>query len=264
MPIPDPSFGWQEATAAFAVIAVVAFLVTWVVTDLGHVARTPYVAILAVTTFALAAGYLAWSGTSVADLAAAGWGWGILAGVFTAALVAPLVHRLPPGSTRARGPDLVGRLLWEGVVYGTAEAILLATLPVLAVWQATEALGWTEGAWAKGGSGALALMGGLFVITVHHLGYRQFRTRTARKMLGGALVGCGLQALAFLLTGNVLAPVIAHVLLHTQLTLRGNEMPPVAEAGLAPPAADRSSTKVTAPEKELIGMGSHKVHASRR
>jgi hypothetical protein len=69
----------------------------------------------------------------------------------------------------------------------------------------------------------------LFVILVHHLGYRQFRTRTARKMLGGALVGCGLQALAFLLTGNVLAPVVAHIVLHTQLTIRGNEMPPVAE-----------------------------------
>ena len=50
MPVPDPSFGWRDATAAFAIIAVVAFLVTWVVTDLGHVSRTPYVAILALTT----------------------------------------------------------------------------------------------------------------------------------------------------------------------------------------------------------------------
>ena len=53
MPVPDPSFGWQDATAAFAIIAVVAFLVTWVVTDLGHVSRTPYVAILTLTTLAL-------------------------------------------------------------------------------------------------------------------------------------------------------------------------------------------------------------------
>ena len=40
MPVPDPSFGWQDATAAFAIIAFVAFLVTWVVTYLGHVSRT--------------------------------------------------------------------------------------------------------------------------------------------------------------------------------------------------------------------------------
>ena len=67
MPVADSSFGWQEATAAFAIIAVVAFLVTWVVTDLGHVSRTPYVAVLTLTTLALSAGYIAWSGTSVAD-----------------------------------------------------------------------------------------------------------------------------------------------------------------------------------------------------
>ena len=126
MPIADPSFSWQEALAGFAVISIVAFLVTWVVTDLGRVPRTPYVAILAVTTTALAGGYIAWSGTAVADLVTADWSWGVLAGIVAAALVAPLVRRLPIGP-RPRGSELAGRLLWEGVVYGTAEAILLAT-----------------------------------------------------------------------------------------------------------------------------------------
>ncbi len=254
MPVPDPSFGWQDATAAFAIIAVVAFLVTWVVTDLGHVSRTPYVAILAVTTFGLGAGYIAWSGTSVTDLVATGWVWGILGGLAAAAVVVPLVRRLPAGRPRPEGSELVGRLLWEGVVYGTAEAILLATLPVLAVWQATDARGWTDTTWAKVSSGVLAVAGALVVILVHHLGYREFRTKAARKMLGGALVGCGIQALAFLLTGNVLAPVVAHIVLHWQLTLRGNEMPPVAEARLAPPSAGVSRpAEATAPYKELVG-----------
>jgi hypothetical protein len=250
MPVADPSFGWQEAIAAFAIISVVAFSVTWVVTDLGRVSRTPYVAILTLTTLALAVGYLAWSGTSVADLVTAGWGWGILGGVVAAALVAPLVGRLPSGARR-EGARLVGRFLWEGIVYGTAEAILLATLPVLAVWQAADALGWTDTTWAKVGSGALAVVGALFVIAVHHLGYREFRGRAARKMLSGALVGCGIQALAFILTGNVLAPVVAHIVLHWQLTLRGNEMPPVSEVRLASPGEGRP-TKAAEPEKELV------------
>ena len=73
MPVADPSFGWQEAAAAFVIIAVVAFLVTWVVTDFEHVSRTLYVAILALTTFALAGGNLAWSGTSLRDLVTDGW-----------------------------------------------------------------------------------------------------------------------------------------------------------------------------------------------
>lgn len=252
MPVADPSFGWREAVAAFAIISVVAFSVTWVVTDLGRVSRTPYVAILALTTLALAAGYLAWSGTSVADLVTAGWGWGILGGVVAAALVATLVDRLPSGP-RPEDAHLVGRFLWEGVVYGTAEGILLATLPVLAVWQAADALDWTDTAWAKAGSGVLAVVGALFVIAVHHLGYRGFRARAARKMLSGALVGCGIQALAFLLTGNVLAPVVAHIVLHWQLTLRGNQMPPVSEVRLASPGAGRlRPEKAAAPEEELV------------
>jgi hypothetical protein len=226
MPVADTSFGWQEAITAFAIISVLAFLVTWIVTDVGHVSRTPYVAILTLTMLALGAGYLAWSGTSLADLVTAGWGWGVLAGVVAAGLAVPLVRRLPSGP-RPKGSQLLGRLAWEGVVYGIAEAILLATLPVLALWQATDALGWTEAGWAKVGSGALAIIAALFVIAVHHLGYREFRA--SRKKLLGALAVCGVQALAFLLTGNVLAPVIAHIVLHAQLILRGDEMPPVTE-----------------------------------
>jgi hypothetical protein len=238
MPLPDASFGWQEAIAAFAIISMVAFLVTWVVTDLGHVSRTPYVAILALTTSALAADYLASSGTSAADLVTAGWGWGILGGLIAAASVAPLVRRLP-SRPRPGGSELVGRFLWEGVVYGTAEAILLASLPVLAIWQAADALGWTDTASARAVSGALAVVGALLVIAVHHLGYREFRAKASRKMLSGALVGCGIQAMAFLITGNVLAPIVAHIVLHWQLTLRGNELPPVSDASLEPPGAVR-------------------------
>jgi hypothetical protein len=250
MPVADPSFGWQEALAAFAIISIVAFLVTWVVTDLAHVSRTPYVAILTLTTFAFAAGYLAWSGTSISELIMAEWGWGLVGGVVAAVLVAPLVRRLPSGP-RPEGSQLVGRFLWEGVVYGTAEAILLATLPLLAVWQAADALGWTDTAWAKGASGALAIAGALLVIAVHHLGYREFRTKAARKQLLGALVACGIQALVFLLTGNALAPIVAHVMLHWQLTLRGTEMPPATgEAELGSRGGDGPrSTKALAPEK---------------
>jgi hypothetical protein len=226
MPGADPTFSGQEAIAGFAMISVVAFLVTWVVTDLGHVSRTLYVAILAVTTIILWVGYMAWSGTSVDALTTARWGWGILAGGLAAGLIVPLVRRLPLGP-RPHGAQLVGRVIWEGVVYGPAEAILLATVPVLAVWQATDAFGWTGSDRGGIASGALAVVGALFVILVHHLGYREFRRKAARKKLGGALVACGVQALAFLVTGSILAPVVAHILLHWQLTLRGNEMPPV-------------------------------------
>lgn len=138
-------------------------------------------------------------------------------------------------------------------MYGTAEAILLATLPVLAVWQAADALGWTDTVWARAASGALAVAGALVVIAVHHLGYREFRGRASRTMLSGALVGCGIQALAFLLTGNALAPILAHIVLHWQLTLRGNELPPASGSSLESSRSGRpGSADVPAPAKELV------------
>jgi hypothetical protein len=234
MPIaPDPSFTWQQALAAFAIIAVVAFLVTWVVTDLLGLRRTPYVAVLSVVTLGLLGGYLAWSGTAVRDLITPDWGLGIAAGLLAAVVVAAGVRRLP-GGIRPHGAPLAGRLAWEGAVYGTAEALLLATLPVLAVWQACEALGWTTAGWRAIGSGALAIVGALVVITVHHLGYGAFRDRRGRPKLIGALVACGIQALAFLLTGNVLAPIVAHVLLHGQMIVHGVELPPVRSVAPVP------------------------------
>lgn len=223
MPVTDPSFGWLEAAGAFGVLSVVAFAVTWIVTDLGRVPRMPYIAVLTFVTLVLGVGYVAWSGTEVVDLVIEDWGWGIVGGIAAAAVVAPLVRRLP-SRPRPEGPRLVGRLFWEGVVYGMAEGLLLATLPVLAVWQGAEALGWTDAELGAIASGALAIVGALIVIAVHHLGYREFRG--SRKMMVGALTACGTQALAFLLTGNVLAPILAHIILHGQLTLRGDELPP--------------------------------------
>lgn len=222
----DPSFGWQEATEAFVVIAVVAFLVTWIVTDLAHVRRGPYVGILTLVALSLGWGYLARSGTSLADLVVSGWVSGVVAGVLAGAIVAPALRRMP---TRPHpvGPRLAARLLWVGVVYGTAEALLLATLPVLALWQGADALGWTDAGWSRVASGTIAILGAMCVIVVHHIGYREFRARGARSKMVGALAACSVQALAFLLTGNILAPVVAHVLLHGQMIMRGIETPPV-------------------------------------
>lgn len=229
----DPSFGSLEAAVAFGVILLVAFLVTWVVTDLLRVPRAPYVATLTVVTLALAAGYLSWSETSFVDLATTDWVWAIAAGLVAGLVVAPGVRRLQPHERR-HGSALAMQLAWEGVIYGIAEALLLATLPVLAVWHAAEDLGWTDSLWPKIGAGAFTVVGALVVIVVHHLGYRGFRGAAARPRLMGALLGCGLQALAFLLTGNVLAPIVAHIVLHWQMAFRGVELPPEAGSRATP------------------------------
>jgi hypothetical protein len=253
MPLPDPSFGWQDATAAFAIIAVVAFLVTWVVTDLGHVSRTPYVAILTVTNVrpgrwlprvvghvrgrprngGVGLGHPCWfdhsrtRGSPRASLARRTTSPRGLSARWTA--------RLRGGHVRNRRGDPARDPAGPGCVAGN--------------------LGARMDRHHMGEGGLWRTRGGRSTVRdlVHHLGYREFRTRAARKMLRGALVGCGLQALAFLLTGNVFAPVVPHIVLHTQLTLRGNEMPPATETRPAPlgPGLSRP-TKAAAPKKELV------------
>lgn len=135
MPVADPSLGWGAALAAFAIIAVVSFLVTWVLTDLLRIRRGPYIPMLLVVVLGLGAGYVAWSGTPVSELLRSDLGWGLAAGLIAASVALPLVRRLP------RHPHATG-------------------------------------------------------------------------------------AIAFLLTGNVFAPVVAHIVLHGQLLMRGDELPP--------------------------------------
>ena len=57
--------------------------------------------------------------------------WGALAGVIAAAIVFPLVRKLPR-RPHAKGGHLAALLAWGGArLYGIAEGTLLATLPVL-------------------------------------------------------------------------------------------------------------------------------------
>ena len=229
MPTADPGFAWQEAVAAFGIISVAAFLVTWVFTDLLKIRRAPYIPILLLVSLGLGAGYLAWSGTSTSELISSNVAWGLAAGLIATVITIPLIRKLPE-HPHATGTRLAGLMVWEGVLYGIAEGVLLAVLPVLAIWQACVDLGWTDGTWASFGSGVLAILGSLFVILVHHLGYSEFRLKAGRVGLFGALVVCGLEATAFLVTGNVLAPIVAHIVLHGLLLLRGDELPPAIRA----------------------------------
>lgn len=126
---------------------------------------------------------------------------------------------------RPEGLRLVGALLWEGVVYGTAEGLLLSVLPVLATWQTLSALGWTQSWIGVVFASVLVIVASLLVIVVHHLGYREFRG----PQIAGAVMGCGILSLAYLLTVNPLAAVGGHIIMHMGAVFRGIELPPQQE-----------------------------------
>lgn len=93
---------------------------------------------------------------------------------------------------QARRPDRGGRAGLGGPGLGHPEGTLLSILPVLAVWQAGSALGWTGTLAGKLSVGALALAASLLGIAIHRLGYRQFRAAA----IGYPLLGCAVFSLA--------------------------------------------------------------------
>ena len=203
----------------FGGVALAAFLVSWILTDLLEVRRTLYVGALALVTGGLTAGYLLWSGQG-SSFWTDNWAWGVLGALVTGGFLAMAVRRLPMAGTSTRHMD-AEEGLWEGLVYGAAEGLLLSVLPVVIVWQGLAAHGWTGG-WLTITAGLAALAGSAFVIVVHHLGYREFRNRKIVQ----ALFGCGVLSVGSLLTASPIAAVGGHIVLHLSMLRRGMELPP--------------------------------------
>jgi hypothetical protein len=123
------------------------------------------------------------------------------------------------------GSALVGSLAWLGLVYGALDAVLLSVVPVLAVYgsRPPEAL---SSAAARIQWGALSLLASLAVTASYHLGFAEFRGPN----LVQPLIGNGIVTLAYLLAGNPLAPILAHVIMHGAAVLHGaastTQLPP--------------------------------------
>jgi hypothetical protein len=222
MPGADPSVGWGTFFVALAFMVVGSFLVTYIPTDLWRMRRTPFIGLLALATGAATWWYLWATGTDATEFLRNGWAWGLVGAAASGSLTGFLARRVPPTTTRPRAWPTLGKLTWEGVVYGAAEGTLLSILPVIAVWQGGAALEWTRAWPGKIGVGVLAMVASAVVIGIHHLGYREFRGPQIRY----PILACGFFSLAYLATGSVIAAIGGHILLHVVMVLRGAEMPP--------------------------------------
>lgn len=143
------------------------------------------------------------------------WRAGLLGGL---ALGAVLAHGVAaqPASARPAGAALAGALVWLGGVYGTLDALLLTVIPVLSVYgtRPPEVLRRPSARLRWGG---LALVASLGVTAAYHLGFPEFRGQAlVQPLIGNALVTAG-----YLLTGNPLAAIVAHVVMHVAAVLHG-------------------------------------------
>lgn len=124
---------------------------------------------------------------------------------------------MQPASPPPQGLELVFYLVWLGIVYGALDGLLLSVLPVFATWRAMEMKGWTKRWRGRIASGVFALAMSMLVILLYHLGYPEFRGPFVLMVM----VGVGIMSLAYLITGNPLTPVLAHVAMHIASVLHG-------------------------------------------
>ncbi|MDE3086912.1 MAG: hypothetical protein KGJ77_09115 [Acidobacteriota bacterium] len=230
MPVPVSAPVWWGSLLWLVGVGASSFGVAWLSGTRLRIRRALYIPLLALVTGGLTAGYVAWLGVGVEDVVLARWGWGLLA-AGVAGLVLGFGVIRQPATRRLERRDLPEAVVWEGIVYGTAEGVLLSALPVLMTWQLLHSLGWagTAGAVARW---TLPVLASAAVIVVHHLGYWNCRNR----ILVPITWGCSLLAVGYLVTASMVAPTLGHILLHFAADAHGVEMPPVDRPeGSSPP-----------------------------
>ena len=210
---------WSAGASWLAGIAVAAFLVSWILSDIRPTRRVFYIPVLALATGALTGAYLVWSDAG-SSFWTNHWAYGFVGAAVAGGFLAVLLIRQRVPGTK---PHAVSALTlgWDGLVYGAAEGVLLSVLPVVVTWQMLFSNGWTNG-WREVAAGGLAIVASVAVIVIHHLGYPEFRGR----MMARAVLGCGVLSIAYLLTASVIAPILAHAVLHTVIVRNGWELPP--------------------------------------
>lgn len=143
------------------------------------------------------------------------WVSGAVVGTLTGLVLARNVFG-QPGSARPSGAGLVGALVWLGLVYGSVDALLLNVIPVLSLYgmrsrdelrRPRRRLCW----------GLAAVAGSLLTTALYHLGFTEFRGPALLQPLVGNTIITG----TYLLAGNPLAPLIAHVLMHAAAVIHG-------------------------------------------
>lgn len=179
--------------------------------DLYLLIYIPFVAIFSILFFRT-------GGIDLRQLITKNIPWTVLAALLVGALVLRNVF-MQPASSRSTGFRFLLDLVWPGLLYGIADAVLLTVVPVLTVHYAYQLI-FLEPQWLQAILfGFTALLASLFVTAMYHLGYKEYR---GRGMIG-PLIGNGILSLAFILTLNPLAVIVPHAAMHIAAMIHGKD-----------------------------------------
>jgi hypothetical protein len=126
-----------------------------------------------------------------------------------------MVVRTEDATARPDGFELIGAVLWRGVVYGVADGLLLSVFPILVVFAALAGSRLNDRLAGKVVSGVVALLASLAMPAVYHFGYSDFRS----DKVGKPLTGDALWSVPTLVTLNPVGAPIAHAGLHVSAVL---------------------------------------------
>ena len=206
-----PGSGWRWILIAAAVGATASSVLTMALRLDRHTFVTGWMAIVGVLWAAFAHHYGVHLRTQVARRQASG----LVIGTIVGALLAWTVWR-QPASAAPTSLMLLFDLAWLGAVYGAVDAIILAVLPVMALY-ASHAPDVTRSAAGRLRGAGAALVGSALITAAYHAGFREFHgPQLVLPVLGGLLT-----TVAYLLSGSIVAPILAHVIMHAAAVLHG-------------------------------------------
>lgn len=154
--------------------------------------------------------------------------WGLLGALLAGVFVIKNVLS-QPSSPRNRGGAFLIDILWPGMAYGLADALLLSILPVLAMHLTLQGNFWIDNWTGMLCFGAIALLASFLITTAYHYGFPEFR---GKRMIWPN-IGNGILTLAYLLTMNPLAAILPHMAMHVAAMIHGRE-----STGQVPPHYD--------------------------
>lgn len=213
---------WTWLAGGFVVAFAVPFLLAETRSAFGvvfEINRDLYYGVYALAVVAL---FGFWSRSTDYDLLAAArrrWLPALGLGLTAAGVLTVMVLRTDDATARPDGVELVGAVLWRGILYGVTDGLLLSVFPILVVFAALAGSRLNRRLAGKVVIGVVALVASLAMTAVYHVGYSDFRSEKVAKPLTGDLVW----SLPTLVTLNPIGAPIAHAGLHTAAVLHSYE-----------------------------------------
>lgn len=194
------------------------FSIPFALTDLASIDRDLYYGIYSLAVFLFVGAWIARGDDAPLAVLTRNRRAGVALGLlFAGATVAIVLDE--PATDRPGGLELVGAIVWRGVVYGLADGLILSAFPILAVFAAFAGTRTLERRRGRIAVGALGLAVSLLFTAVYHLGYPDFRGEKLRKPVAGDVIW----SVPTLATLSPLGAPIAHVGLHVSAVVHSYE-----------------------------------------